>query len=151
MVRLGLLLLPQDISQTTRNQVRVVRYKKAFLRRRRAAASKENIFSTRGGIFNSGGGQKCVSLQGKGKQQSLEEEIYFSAFYLQPTPLRSTLQVLSGHFQPDRGRDAPVFQKVWKCFFLRTRVRVRAHTCAGLVCVDALVMGTYRNLHIYLH
>lgn len=39
-----------------------------------------------------------VSLQGKGKQQSLEEEIYFSAFYLHSTPLRSTHRCSVGTF-----------------------------------------------------
>lgn len=39
-----------------------------------------------------------MSLQGKVKQQSLEGEIDFSAFYRHPTPLRSTHRCSVGTF-----------------------------------------------------
>lgn len=86
--------------------------------------------------------------RGKGKQQSLEEEIDFSAFYLHPTPLRSTHRCPVGTFSLTAGSRsahvrAGVFRKVWKYYPLR--MRACARTCATLVwcvCEDALVMGT---------
>lgn len=87
----------------------------------------------------------------KGKQQSLEEKIDFSAFHLHPTSLRSTHRCSVGTFSLTAGRRSAhmrvcVYERAQKgveillvkdegvCAYLRY--------CGVCVCEDALVMGT---------
>lgn len=73
----------------------------AFIERRWfcALASENDILYICGSIFKSGNEQKCeCPCRRKSQKKGFEEEIYFSAFYLHPTPLRSTHRCSVGPF-----------------------------------------------------